>query len=131
MSVILEADATGTLHLPPSLLPNPGPGRRYRVAAEGGQVIVDEVLALENDSSCREDWLKELERRRARGVTGKTGTPVQEIFDEMRGEGSLVRSPLPVARRKTGTTIHALDNSEIAEILDAEDAAPSGLRDGD
>ena len=37
------ADATGTLHLPPSLLPHPGPGRRYRVAAEGGQVVVNEA----------------------------------------------------------------------------------------
>lgn len=43
MSIILEADATGTLHLPPSLLPQPGPHRRYRVAAENGQVIVGEA----------------------------------------------------------------------------------------
>ncbi len=43
MSTILESDETGTLHLPPSLLPQPGPHRRYRVAAENGHVIVDEV----------------------------------------------------------------------------------------
>ena len=43
MSTILEADDTGTLHLPPTLLPHPGPGRRYRVETEGGQVVVDEV----------------------------------------------------------------------------------------
>ena len=43
MSTILEADDTGTLHLPPALLPHPGPRRRYRVETEGGQVVVDEV----------------------------------------------------------------------------------------
>lgn len=86
MSTILEADATGTLHLPPSLLPHPGPGRRYRVAAERGQVVVDEVVPAQHEASSREAWLKELERRRARGVTGKTGTPLQEIFDDIRGE---------------------------------------------
>ena len=43
MGTILEADETGTLHLPPSLLPQPGPHRRYRVATENGQVIVDEA----------------------------------------------------------------------------------------
>ena len=68
MSTILEADATGTLHLPPSLLPHPGPGRRYRVAAERGQVVVDEVVPAQHEASSREAWLKELERRRARGV---------------------------------------------------------------
>jgi hypothetical protein len=34
MSTILEADDTGTLHLPAALLPHPGPRRRYRVEAE-------------------------------------------------------------------------------------------------
>ena len=43
MSTILEADDTGTLHLPPTLLPHPGPRRRYRVETEGGQVVVDEA----------------------------------------------------------------------------------------
>ena len=42
MSTILEADETGTLHLPAAMLPHPGPHRRYRVAAERGQVVVDE-----------------------------------------------------------------------------------------
>ena len=87
MSTILEADATGTLHLPPSLLPHPGPGRRYRVAAEGGQVIVDEAAEPQPEAGSREAWLKELERRRARGATGKAGTPLQEILDDIRGEG--------------------------------------------
>ena len=75
MSTILEADATGTLDLPPSLLPHPGPGRRYRIAAEGGQVIVDAGGALPREVSSREVWLRELERRRSRGATGETGTP--------------------------------------------------------
>jgi len=86
MSTILEADATGTLHLPPSLLPHPGPGRRYRVAAEGGQVIVDEAVPPLPEAASREAWLKDLERRRARGATGTTGTPLREILDDMRGE---------------------------------------------
>lgn len=43
MSTILEADETGALRLPASMLPHPGPHRRYRVAAGNGQVVVDEV----------------------------------------------------------------------------------------
>ena len=43
VSTILAADETGTLHLPPALLPEPGPHRRYRVAAENGQVVVDQA----------------------------------------------------------------------------------------
>lgn len=35
---------------------------------------------------------------------------------------STARSPLPIARRATGTAIRALDNAQIAKILDAEDA---------
>jgi hypothetical protein len=86
MATILEADATGTLHLPPSLLPHPGPGRRYRVAAENGHVVVNEAAAPQSDPDSREVWLKELELRRARGATEKTGTPLQEILDDIRGE---------------------------------------------
>jgi hypothetical protein len=86
MSTILDADATGTLHLPPSLLPHPGPGRRYRVAVEGGQVVVGEEVAPRSDAVDRDGWLKELESRRARGTTAKTGTPLQEILDDIRGE---------------------------------------------
>ncbi|HEV7402252.1 MAG TPA: hypothetical protein VGO11_04965 [Chthoniobacteraceae bacterium] len=85
MSTILEADAAGTLHLPPSLLPHPGSGRRYRVTTEGGKVIVDEAAISEAAKESREAWLKELDARRARGVTGKTGTPLQQIFDDIRG----------------------------------------------
>lgn len=48
MSTILEADETGTLHLPAAMLPHPGPHRRYRVASESGQVVVDEALPEEN-----------------------------------------------------------------------------------
>jgi hypothetical protein len=89
MSTILEADETGTLHLPPSLLPHPGPGRQYRVAAEGRQVVVDEVTppTAEVDSGKRQAWLEKLDRLRARGATGRIGTPLQEIMDDLRGEG--------------------------------------------
>jgi hypothetical protein len=88
MSTILEADESGTLHLPPSLLPHPGPGRRYRVAAEGAQVVVDEVIVQEAEAGSRDARLEELERRRSRRVTRKTGTPLQEILDDIRGERS-------------------------------------------
>ena len=86
MSTILEADATGTLHLPPSLLPHPGPGRRYRGAAAGGQVSVDAATAEPAETKSREVWLHELERRRSRGTTGRLGTPLQEILDGLRGD---------------------------------------------
>jgi hypothetical protein len=43
MSTILQADDSGTLHLPPSLLPQPAPHQRYRVTSENGQVVVGEV----------------------------------------------------------------------------------------
>ena len=86
MSTILEADETGALRLPPSVLPHPGPHRRYRVAAEGGQVVVDEV-AVETERPVavdRAEWLEELRQRRERNATGKTGTPMQQIWDELR-----------------------------------------------
>ena len=85
MSTILEADETGALRLPPSMLPHPGPHRRYRVAAEGGQVVVDEAtLEPAKAGGDHRAWLEELAQRRARGVTGKTGTPLQQILDEIR-----------------------------------------------
>ena len=78
MSTILEADATGALHLPPSVLPHPEPGRRYRVATEAGQVVVKEIVQQRVDPKEREEWLKELDQRRERGRTGITGRPSQE-----------------------------------------------------
>lgn len=88
MSTILEADETGALWLPPSLLPHPGPHRRYRVAAEGGQVVVDEVMAESAKDDCgdRRAWLDDLRQRRERNDTGKTGTPLQQVMDELREE---------------------------------------------
>ena len=51
MNVILETDETGTLHLPASLLPHPGARRPYRVVAEGGHLVVDEVSAATLEAS--------------------------------------------------------------------------------
>jgi hypothetical protein len=34
----------------------------------------------------RERWLQKLDRLRARGATGKTGAPLQEILDDIRAE---------------------------------------------
>ena len=67
MSTILEADETGTLHLPPLLLPEPGPHRRYRVASENRQVIMDGAPMGTNMpwmelAGCIKDEAKELRR---------------------------------------------------------------------
>jgi hypothetical protein len=34
----------------------------------------------------REVWLQKLAERRQRGITGKAGTPLQRIMDDLRGE---------------------------------------------
>jgi hypothetical protein len=66
MTTILEADESGELRLPPSLLPHPGPHRRYRVAAESGQVVVDEAPASPKPwmelAGCLADESEELRR---------------------------------------------------------------------
>ena len=38
---------------------------------------------------------------------------------------STARSPLPIARRATGNAIRALNNAQIAQIFDSEDAHAS------
>lgn len=85
MSTILESDDTGALRLPPSMLPHPGPHRRYHVAAEAGRIFVREVTA--EASANAEDhaaWLRRLESIRQRGATGAPATPLQQVFDELR-----------------------------------------------
>ena len=67
MSTILEADESGALHLPPSLLPHPGPHRRYRVAAGNGMVVVDEATA---------------EPRKPTGFVQKWGGSVKKVSDK-------------------------------------------------
>ena len=86
MSTILEADETGALRLPASMLPHPGPHRRYRVAAEGGQVVVDEAEPAPPQAAveARRVWLERLRQVREHNVTGKQGVPLQQILDEIR-----------------------------------------------
>ena len=67
MSTILEADETGTLHLPAAMLPHPGPHRRYRVAAGNGQVVVDEPIS---------------EPRKPTGFVQKWGGSAKKVVDE-------------------------------------------------
>lgn len=67
MSTILEADETGALHLPASLLPHPGPHRRYRVAAGTRQVVVNEEIS---------------EPRKPIGFVQKWGSSAKKIVDE-------------------------------------------------
>jgi hypothetical protein len=41
---------------------------------------------MEGSRAQRERWLQKLDRLRNRGATGKTGVPLQEILDDIRGE---------------------------------------------
>ena len=88
MSTILEADETGALRLPPSVLPHPSPHRRYRVAATGGQVVVDEVSPELEEINLGErgKWLEELRQRRERNARDGVRKPLQEILDDIRSE---------------------------------------------
>lgn len=90
MSTILETDDTGTLHLPPALLPHPGPHRRYRVATEGGQVVVDEVeSAPPHAASPVVKWdIEELRawRKRVWGDRVFTQEEVREMREFERGD---------------------------------------------
>ncbi len=36
--------------------------------------------------AAREEWLQRLQARRERGRTGKAGTPLQQILDDLRGD---------------------------------------------
>lgn len=89
MSTILEADETGALRPPASMVPHPGPHpgphRGYRMAAEGGQVVVDEAEPARAETAAdHRAWLERLQKIRERGATGKVGPPLQQIFDELR-----------------------------------------------
>lgn len=51
------------------------------------QSVVATTPALEpQPRAAREAWLRRLEERRERGRTGKTGTPLQQIMDDLRGD---------------------------------------------
>ena len=86
MSTILEADETGALRLPSSLLPHPGPHRLYRVAADGGQVVVAEAEPVPPKIAAepRREWIERLRQTRERNATGRQGTPLQQVLDEIR-----------------------------------------------
>lgn len=42
--------------------------------------------ATDGSRARRERWLQKLDRLRARGATGKTGAPLQEILNDIRAE---------------------------------------------
>ena len=42
--------------------------------------------ATNGSQAQRERWLQKLDQLRARGATGKTGAPLQEILDDIRAE---------------------------------------------
>lgn len=86
MSMILEADDTGALRLPSSLLPHPGPHRLYRVAADGAQVVVAEAESAPPKPATepRRAWIERLRQTRERNATGREGMPLQQMLDEIR-----------------------------------------------
>jgi hypothetical protein len=71
---------------------------------------------------------RELKTRAARQGVKMKALLTLFISDGLRGaKGAsartpFVRSSLPVARRATGVPIRALNNAQIAKILDSEDA---------
>jgi hypothetical protein len=90
MSTILEADDTGTLHLPAALLPHPGPRRRYRVEVENGHVVVDEAEAAPSAPTPQTaKWdIEELRawRKRVWGDRVFTAEEVREMREFERGD---------------------------------------------
>ena len=69
---------------------------------------------------------RELKARAARKGVKMKELLAAFIENGLRGDTSATdqptaRSPLPIARRATGHAIRALDNAQIAKILDAED----------
>ena len=94
MSTIVEADETGTLRLPASLLPHPGPHRRYRVATGNGRVVVDEVEPVPPQCAVETDlgegcFLGIPEPREPTGFVRKWGGSAKKIADE--GDAWLAR----------------------------------------
>ncbi len=60
---------------------------RYLASAKAQQEALGVVAeGAKTESTDREIWLKELEHRRARGATGITGTPIREVFDDLRND---------------------------------------------
>ena len=88
VKTILQADETGALTLPSSVLPHPKAHQRYRVVFEGTGVIVQEATSeLRAISPAeRQEWIKELARRRTRGATGVSAPASAVIIDEIRAE---------------------------------------------
>jgi hypothetical protein len=43
-------------------------------------------LVTDQSRAKRERWLRKLDQLQARGSTGKTGVPLQEILDDVRSE---------------------------------------------
>jgi len=82
----------------------------------------------ENYVDLPDPLFRELKARAARQGVKMKELPAAFIEEGLRtGKGaraqaSPARSPLPIARRATGVAIPTLDNSQIAEILDTEDA---------
>jgi len=49
-------------------------------------LVTASVRPAESSNTRREAWLQRLAERRRRGMTGRTGTPLQQIMDDLRGE---------------------------------------------
>lgn len=76
MSTLLEIESAVT-----SL---PAPQQRTLLAWLQA-VVETRPLPAAQPQTRRAVWLRKLAERRQRGVTGKAGTPLQQIMDDLRG----------------------------------------------
>lgn len=77
MSTLLEIESAVT-SLPAS--------QQQTLLAWLQSVVETRPLPTAQSRTRRELWLRKLAERRQRGVTGKAGTPLQQIMDDLRGE---------------------------------------------
>ncbi len=61
------------------------PASQQRRLLEWLQSVVEQKEPALPGHSRREAWLQKLAERRQRGMTGKAGTPIQQIMDDLRG----------------------------------------------
>jgi hypothetical protein len=77
MSTLIEIESAVTL-LPPT---------QQRTLLAWLQSLVEaKPQAVPQRQTRKEVWLQRLAERRQRGVTSKTGAPLQQIMDDLRGD---------------------------------------------
>ncbi|MFN0078149.1 MAG: hypothetical protein ACKVY0_16970 [Prosthecobacter sp.] len=76
MSTLIEIESAVT-SLPPT--------QQRTLLAWLQSLVETRPQAAKQRQTRHEAWLQKLAARRQRGVTGKTGTPLQQIMDDLRG----------------------------------------------